>query len=452
LTAVVLGDALFDPVSGETLRGGVAVVVEEGRVAAAGRRDRVRVPAGAERIDGEGLTLLPGLIDCHVHLRSKGTGRDLGEWLATPPSLWVLQTVAAARATLEAGFTTVRDAGGSPNGVRLAIERGLMAGPRTLLSITALSQTGGHTDLVFACGADIRPDVPDCPPGVVDGVEPMRRRVREVIRAGADWIKLCTSGGVLSPSDSPHHPTLTLDEIRAAVEEAAAQGRKVMAHAQATAGIRNALEGGVSTIEHGIWLDDDCCELMQPHDDSKSSWGPGFKAGPPLDHRIQRGCRRTLVPTLVAPLWVIRHAEAGRMPAWATEKAKAVFDDHKRSFQRALAAGVEIAFGTDTGVGPHGSMGEEFLLMRELGMDPLACLRSATTVAAQTIGYPGVGDLREGSWGDLIGVAGDPLEDLELVARPENVRLVVKGGEPVKGPRARRPPTAPAPPPAPPAP
>ena len=384
------------------------VVVDDGVVVAAGSRDQVSVPAGAERVDAEGLTLLPGLVDCHVHLRSKGTGRDMAEWLATPPSLWVLQTVPAARLTLEAGFTSVRDAGGSPAAVRTAIDAGLFPGPRMQVAVTALSQTGGHTDSHFMCGADLRPPISDVPEGVVDGVEPMRQRVREVIRAGADWIKLCTSGGVLSPSDAPHHATLTVDEIRAAVEEGAAQGRKVMAHAQATAGIKNALVAGVATIEHGIWLDDDALEMM-----------------------LDGG--RALVPTLVAPLWVIRHAEAGRMPKWAADKGRAVFDDHKASVRRAIEAGVIVAFGTDTGVGPHGSMGEEFLLLNELGMDSLACVRSATTVAAEVIGWPGrVGTLAPGAFGDVIGVPGDPLADLELLARPENVKLVVKGGQVVK--------------------
>jgi imidazolonepropionase-like amidohydrolase len=236
----------------------------------------------------------------------------------------------------------------------------------------------------------------------------MRQRVREVIRAGADWIKLCTSGGVLSPNDMPHHATLTLDEIRAAVEEGAAQGRKVMAHAQANAGIKNALRAGVATIEHGIWLDGDAIEMM-------------------LDGR------RALVPTLVAPLWVIRHAEQGRMPQWAADKGRAVFEDHKASIRMAIESGVQIGFGTDTGVGPHGSNGEEFLLLRELGMSPADCLRSATTVAARIVGWEGeAGVLAEGAFGDVIGVPGDPLENLELVARAENVRLVVKGGEVVK--------------------
>ena len=407
MITALFGDALLDPATGDTVRN-ATVLVEDGRVLKSGPRDQVSVPSDAVRVDAEGLTLLPGLVDCHVHLRSTGTGRDMGEWLATPPSLWVLQTVPAAARTLEAGFTSVRDAGGSPAAVRMAIDRGLFPGPRMMVAVTAISQTGGHTDQHFMCGADIRPPIADVPNSVVDGAESMRKRVREILRAGADWIKLCTSGGVLSPNDSPQHPTLTVEEIRAAVEEASAKGRQVMAHAQATAGIKNALSAGVATIEHGIWLDDDAIEMM-----------------------LDGG--RALVPTLVAPLWVIRHAEAGRMPKWAADKGRAVFEDHKASVRRAIEARVTIAFGTDTGVGPHGTMGEEFLLLRELGMEPIDCIRSATTVAAEVIGWKGrVGTLSPGAFGDVIGVAGDPLADLELLARRENIRLVVKGGEIVK--------------------
>jgi imidazolonepropionase-like amidohydrolase len=407
MPTAVFADALYDPATAETTRP-AAVLIDGGTVVAAGARDQVHVPADADRVDAEGLTLLPGLIDCHVHLRSRGNGRDLAEQLQTPPSLWVLNAVPAARATLDAGFTAVRDAGGTPAGVRMAIERGLFPGPRMKVAVTGLSQTGGHTDHHFACGVNLSPNLPDVPSSVVDGVEPMRQRVRETIRAGADWIKLCTSGGVLSPNDLPHHATLTLEEIRAAVEEAAAQGRKVMAHAQANAGIKNALQAGVATIEHGIWLDGDAIEMM-----------------------LDGG--RALVPTLVAPLWVIRHADQGRMPAWAAEKGRAVFEDHKASVRLAIESGVDVAFGTDTGVGPHGSNGEEFLLLHELGMSAADCLRSATTLAARVVGWEGqAGTLAPGAFGDVIGVPGDPLEDLELVARPDNVRLVVKGGEVVK--------------------
>ncbi len=289
----------------------------------------------------------------------------------------------------------------------MAIDGGYFPGPRMFVTISALSQTGGHTDSHFMCGADLDIPLPDRPYMVVDGVEAMRLRVREVIRAGADWIKLCTSGGVLSPGDQPHHSALTLDEIRAAVEEAATQGRKVMAHAQANAGIKNALQGGVATIEHGIWLDGDAIEMM-----------------------LDGG--NALIPTLVAPQWVIRHSEAGKMPAYAADKARVVVKDHTDSIRMAVEAGVKIAFGTDTGVGPHGSNGEEFLLMQQLGMQPIDCIRAATTVAASTIGMKGVGTLEPGSWGDLIGVPGDPLADLKLLADAANVHLVVKGGDPVK--------------------
>ena len=402
----VYADGLLDPATGETTRG-AAVVIDDGRVTHAGKRATTNVPRDAETTDAAGLTILPGLIDCHVHLTSLGEGLDFARELVTPPTLELMRTVRTARRTLDAGFTAVRDAAGSPAGIRMAIDAGYFPGPRMFVTISALSQTGGHTDSHFMCGVDLEVPLPDRPYMVVDGVEAMRLRVREVIRAGADWIKLCTSGGVLSPGDQPHHSALTLDEIRAAVEEAATQGRKVMAHAQANAGIKNALRGGVATIEHGIWLDGDAIEMM-----------------------LDGG--NALIPTLVAPQWVIRHSEAGKMPAYAAAKARAAVEDHIASIRMAIEAGVKIAFGTDTGVGPHGTNGEEFLLLQKLGMEPIDCIRSATTVAAETIGMNGVGSLAPGSWGDLIGVAGDPLMDLNLIADAANIQLVVKGGEVVK--------------------
>jgi imidazolonepropionase-like amidohydrolase len=403
----IFGDALLDPATSETVRNAV-VLIEHGRVVAAGDRDQIAIPSDARCIDAAGLTLLPGLIDCHVHLRSRGNGRDLHETLQTPPSLALLNTVPGAKATLEAGFTAVRDAGGTPAGVKMAIDRGYFPGPRMKVAVTMLSQTGGHTDQHFMCGVSLGVQLPDLPSPVVDGVEPMRQRVREVIRAGADWIKLCTSGGVLSPNDVPHHAALTPDEIRAAVEEAATQHRRVMAHAQANVGINNALRAGVATIEHGIGLDGEAIEMM-----------------------LDGG--QVLVPTLIAPLWIIRHAEHGRMASWEAQKGREVIDDHWASVRLAIEAGVKIAFGTDSGVGPHGSNGEEFLSLAKLGMAPEDCIRAATTVAAKVLGWQGqLGTLAPGAFADVIGVPGDPLTDLSLIARSENVRLVVKGGELVK--------------------
>jgi imidazolonepropionase-like amidohydrolase len=403
-------NALYDPVTAETTRP-AAVLVDGGRVIAAGRRDQVHVPADAVQVDADGLTLLPGMIDCHVHLCFRGDGIVQAEQLAAPPSRTLLNAVPACRRTIEAGFTTVRDAGGTPAAVRLAVERGHFPGPRMVLAIQILSQTGGHNDHRFPCGVDlVWNPVPDLPGGVVDGVEPMRQRVRELIRSGADWIKLCTSGGVLSPGDSPHHATFTVPEIQAAVHEAATQGRRVMAHAQAAAGIKNALRAGVSTIEHGIWIDDEALDLF----------GRG-------DH--------ALVPTLIAPVWAARHAEAGRMPAFAAAKGRLLAGDHRTSIRRAVDAGVPLAYGTDSGVGPHGTNGEELLVLQELGLPPADCIRSATTVAARVLGLEGhAGTLAEGAFGDLIGVPGDPLEDLALLTRPETVRLVAKGGDVVKAP------------------
>ncbi|MFZ0215921.1 MAG: amidohydrolase family protein, partial [Candidatus Dormiibacterota bacterium] len=204
-----------------------------------------------------------------------------------------------------------------------------------------------------------------------------------------------------------HHATFTLGEIQMAVRQAATQGRRVMAHAQAAAGVKNALRGGVTTIEHGIWLDDEALELF--------------------------GEDRILVPTLVAPQWVMRHAERGRMPEWAAAKSRVVAADHVKSFARAVAAGTRIGFGTDTGVGPHGTNGEELLLMRDAGMQPADCIRSATVDAARVLEWEGrVGTLAHGAYGDVIGVPGDPVSNLELLAKAENVQLVVKGGSVVK--------------------
>jgi imidazolonepropionase-like amidohydrolase len=408
--SVLHAGRLLDPATGETISE-ATVVMEDGVITAVGPRASVAAPRDAAVIDASGLTVMPGLIDCHVHLCMRGDGLDLAERLATPPSLAVLEAVVSCRKTLDAGFTTVRDAGFTPDGVRLAVDRGYFPGPRMQLAITILSQTGGHVDNHFPCGATVgwNPS-PDIPEPVVDGVEPMRQRVRETIRAGADWIKICTSGGVLSPSDSPHHANFTLGEIEAAVEEAAAQGRQVMSHAIASAGVKNALRAGVATIEHGIRLDDEAIAMMLEGN-------------------------RALVPTLLAPVWVIRHAERGRMPAWAASKARAVVEAHKASVRRAIEARVRIAFGTDTGVGPQGTMGEEFLRLHELGMTPLDCIRSATTVAADVLGMQGkVGAIVPGAYGDMVGVDGDPLDRLELLATPDRLPLVVKGGSVVKSP------------------
>src|SRR5204862_8188455 len=253
------------------------------------------------------LPVMPGMIDCHVHLASSTWG--IQARLLMPYSLTIAHALNHARMTLEAGFTSVRDAAGTPRGVKMAIDQGLFPGPRMRIAVSALSQTGGHGDSTMPNGANIRPSI-EMPMTVVDGVEAVRRASREVLRAGADQIKVHTSGGVMSPNDEPGATGFAPDEIAAIVYEARAAGKTVMAHAQATQGIKNAVLGGIHSIEHGIYLDEEVVAEMQ-----------------------RRGTY--LVPTLIAPLWVVRRAECepGSIPPYALRKAREVLADHQASFR-----------------------------------------------------------------------------------------------------------------------
>jgi imidazolonepropionase-like amidohydrolase len=395
-----------DPVDGAT------IIVEGERIAALGPRDDVAIPGDATVVEADGKTVLPGLIDCHVHLTGQW-GYDLLRSLVTPPSLSVLYAVPNARATLESGITTVRDAGGTPAAVRMAVERGLFPGPRMLVAVSFLSQTGGHGDHMMPCCIDLGDNLPrDVPAGVVDGVEGMRGKVREILRAGADWIKLCTSGGVLSSADSPHHAQFTVEEIAVAVYEAATQGKRCMAHAQSNRGIKNALEAGIASIEHGIYLDDEAIEMMLKRD-------------------------VYLVPTLVAPQDVIDLAAArpGLLPDYAVNKAREVMATHRASFRRAVEAGVKIAMGTDTGVGPHGGNARELGLMVEHGgMTPMQVIVASSRSAAALLHLDDrLGTLAPGMLADLLLVDGDPLEDVRVLEDPDRISLILKGGAVARG-------------------
>jgi imidazolonepropionase-like amidohydrolase len=375
-----------------------------------GRRKDVVAPRGAIVLEVDGQTILPGLIDCHVHL-CRAWGYDLLKRLMTPPSLDLLYAVPNARATIEAGITTVRDAGGTPAAVKTAVELGLFSGPRMLVAVSFLSQTGGHGDAMMPCCVDLGHILPaDIPYGVVDGADQMRHKVREILRSGADWIKLCTSGGVLSPADSPEAAQFTIEEISVAVYEAAVRQKHCMAHAQSTRGIKNALQAGVTSIEHGIYLDDEAIQMM-----------------------LERGAY--LVPTLVAPQDVLDQAEAnpGKLPAYAIEKARQVMLSHRESFRRAVEAGVKVAMGTDSGVGPHGGNARELGLMVEHGdMSPMEAIVASTGHAAELLELDSMlGTLAPGKYADLLLVDGDPLADIHVLEDRCKLALILKGGEPV---------------------
>jgi imidazolonepropionase-like amidohydrolase len=404
--AVFAGGRVFDGTGAAAAEADVAVV--DGQIVEVG----VGLD-GEEQIDVSGSTLLPGLFDTHVHVMFGHV--DIWRHLQTPFSYRFYDAIRNLDATIRIGITTVRDAGGADLGVKQAVEEGIVRGPRLQISLVMLSQTGGHGDGWMPSGGttELFPDYPGMPSQIVDGVDECRRKIRELARDGADVIKIATSGGVLSPRDSPEEPGFSYEEIDVMVAEARAAGLWVMSHAQSTLGIKNAVRAGVRSIEHGIYLDDEAIELM-------------------LEHGAY------LVPTLVAPLGVARAAEAGApIPENVLAKAAEVVEVHQASVRRAVEAGVKVAMGTDAGVVPHGTNLEELQLMADRGMSPEDVLVATTRTAAELMGLEQeLGTIEPGKRADLVVVSGDPFDFSDLAGRIERVyrdgRLVVESDpEPV---------------------
>ncbi|MGQ0433292.1 MAG: amidohydrolase family protein [Microthrixaceae bacterium] len=394
---VLQGGEVFDGTG--VLSAAGDVVIEDGRIVDVG----VGLD-GDESVDVSGCTLLPGLFDCHTHVTV--TAPDMMRVVQQPFSLRFYEAAANLETTLAIGITTVRDAGGADLGVKTAVERGLVRGPRMQIAITMISQTGGHGDGWMPCGTAVSllPVHPGAPSSVADTPNDVRRKVREVLRAGADVIKVCTSGGVLSPMDSPHHAQFQPDELAEIVAEAARAQVSVMAHAQATDGIKNAVRAGIRSIEHGIYLDDEAVSMMV----DRGTW---------------------LVPTLSAPTHVIAAADAGMPIAEASlRKARDVVEHHRASFQLAVQAGVRIALGSDSGVGPHGTNLGELPLMVAAGMTPAQALAAATSSAAALLHLDDtLGTLGPGKVADVVVVEGDALADVAKI--PTSVRQVYKDGQ-----------------------
>jgi imidazolonepropionase-like amidohydrolase len=383
------GGQLFD---GEAL-GSADILIEDDRIIGVGSD----FDADA-MVDCSGKTVFPGLFDCHVHLALSHI--NLWKHLQTPFSYRFYEALHNMAATVRSGITTVRDAGGTDLGMKEAAQNGLVLGPRMQIAIGMLSQTGGHGDAWLPSGetADLMPAHPGKPSTVVDGAEEIRKKVRELVRAGADVIKVATSGGVLSPRDEPTHAHFSLEELQMLVAEATSAGIWVMAHAQATDGIKNAIRAGIRSIDHGIYLDDEAIGMM-----------------------LENGTY--LVPTLIAPTGVTRAVEAGaQIPEASIRKAEEVIEVHKESFRKAVQAGVKIAMGTDTGVTPHGENLMELSLMVEGGMTPLEALTATTRTAAELMGLDSeLGTVEPGKLADLVVVDGDPFEFDTLGGRVEQV-------------------------------
>lgn len=379
------------------------VVIRGAKIVAVGASRDIAIPKGSTRIDGRGLTVIPGLIDCHVHLCLGGEPDVVATVESESPSYTLLKSARHAKMTLEAGFTTVRDVGSRDHSIfalKRAIEAGIVPGPRIVGAGLAICMIGGHARFI---GQE------------VEGTEKVRQAVEAQVAAGAGVIKVIASGGVLTPGTSPDQAQMTMEELVAAVEAARRAGKKVAAHAHGAAGMKNAIRAGVHSIEHATLLDEDAGELMKRH---------GVY----------------MVPTLSA----LATTAAGRpgcgIPESALDKAKAMTKRHQASFKKAHRSGIVIAMGTDAGtpLNYHGDNAQELDRMVALGMTPMEAIVTSTAAAARLIGiHDSVGTLTKGLQADLVAIDGNPLRRIELLRDRGRIMGVMQAGRFVAGPLSK---------------
>jgi imidazolonepropionase-like amidohydrolase len=395
---------LIDGTGRAPVRGAV-ILIRGDRIEAVG--PDLAVPRGARVIDLSGATVLPGFIDAHVHLTGPVIGE--GDWVhsgvTNTAADLALYGAAHARRTLLAGFTTVRNvgsAGFADIALRNAINAGRVSGPRIVAAAYGIGITGGHCDdNGYVPGLFGREPGPL--EGIADGPEQIRHAIRTQVKYGADVIKICATGGVLSQGDDVGVRQYDEQELRAVVETARMLERRVAAHAHGTEGILAAARAGVNSIEHGSFMTEEAARVMVEH----GTW---------------------LVPTLMAGDAVGGPAGQQRLPAWAAAKGRMAWEAMQRGIRIATRAGVRIAFGTDAGVFPHGTNGREFELLVNLGgLTPMQAIVAATMNAATLLGMEReVGSIEPGKLADIVAVPGDPLSDIRLLQR---VSFVMKGGE-----------------------
>ncbi|RJT88975.1 amidohydrolase family protein [Cryobacterium melibiosiphilum] len=399
--AVAVINATIIDGTGAAPRPRQSLVVRDGVIEWMGPHSELpNLPDDTEFVDIDGATVLPGFMDVHVHLAMDGSLNPAG-YLHEPDALLHFRGVRNARRTLDAGVTTVRDLSGSDYALAMAVEHGIIAGPRAIMAIHAMGPTGGHSDSRTLT-------VPfDCHPAgahfgkTADGEDAARKLTREILRMGAGVVKVMATGGVWSPRDAPEHDGFTEKEMRAVVEEATNKGVYVAAHAQGANGIKNALRAGIKSIEHGYLIDDEGIQLLLDND----AW---------------------LVPTLLTGT---TPPDPTKATAYAVEKKNRVRALLEENISRAFAAGVKVALGTDSGVVPHGQNLRELGIMVDLGMDPMRAIVAGTTEAARLLGlHDEAGSIEIGKRADLVVTAANPLTDIHSLGDPQNISLVIQNG------------------------
>jgi imidazolonepropionase-like amidohydrolase len=405
---IVTADRMLDVKTGRYVDHPAILVGDDGRIQQIGNLASMTVPAGTKQIDLAGETLLPGLIDMHVHLNSFA---EIGGYqgLKYTDSFWATIGPVNARKTIDAGFTTVRNVG-SPDfddvALEQAIDGGWVVGPRVIPATYLLGATGGHCDdtngLPPSLGAD------KDAPGIVTSPEHAREKVRWVRKYGAEVIKICATGGVFSLGDSVGAQQLSLQEMKAIADEAHMLGMKVAAHAHGDEGIHDAILAGIDTIEHASLASDASIQLAKQH----GTW---------FDMDIYNDD------------YILATGTKNGTEQESLDKERMIGLKQRQTFQRAVRAGVKMIFGTDAGVYPHGDNAKQFAKMVQWGMTPLQAIQAATLNASQALARNDVGVLEPGRYGDIIAVRGDPLQNVSLL---EHVDAVIKGGQVVKGPGA----------------
>ncbi len=393
-----VGGTLIDGTGKEALRDSV-LIVNGDVLEAVGRKGEVGIPPGAQLMDVSGKTIMPGLIDCHVHI--SWTTSNVRERLLTPKTVEIFRAAEMMKRTLQAGFTTIRDAGTlNDPGFSQAVEKGLVKGPRLVVA-GALVQTGGHLDLYYPSGVSLSLlGAETC-----DGVPEVQRAARKVLRRGADFIKICTSGGTGLPVSKPEHLEWTAEELRAMVQEASARGKAVMAHAISTQGIKNAIRAGVWSVEHGSCLDDEAIQMF-------------------LDSGTY------LVPTLSVDQAILERRPGDGWARTSRTEAELIEACTLESFKKAAAAGVKIAVGTDAlNEEMHGRNALELELFVRHGLTPMEAIVAATKTASEVCRLDvRAGTLKAGKLADLLVVDGNPLDDISILQDRSRLLLVMKEG------------------------